>query len=64
VFIFEKFIIQIYSFSFLQAIKLMDYGPTCLRIIAKHYGKHYNADTLRQKAGFSKQGDALTAAMP
>jgi len=37
----------------------MDCGPTCLKMIAKHYGKHYNADTLRQKAGFSKQGVSL-----
>lgn len=37
----------------------MDCGPTCLRMIAKHYGKHYNADTLRQKAGFSKEGVSL-----
>jgi ATP-binding cassette subfamily B protein len=28
-------------------------------MIAKHYGKHYNADTIRQKAGFSKQGVSL-----
>jgi len=37
----------------------MDCGPTCLRMIAKYYGKHYNADTLRQQAGFSKQGVSL-----
>jgi ATP-binding cassette, subfamily B, bacterial len=37
----------------------MDCGPTCLRMVAKHYGKHYNADTLRQKAGFSKAGVSL-----
>jgi len=37
----------------------MDCGPTCLRMVAKYYGKHYNADTLRQKAGFSKAGVSL-----
>ncbi len=37
----------------------MDCGPTCLRMVAKYYGRHYNADTLRQKAGFSKQGVSL-----
>jgi ATP-binding cassette subfamily B protein len=28
-------------------------------MVAKYYGKHYNADTLRQKAGFSKAGVSL-----
>ncbi|PWK80335.1 ATP-binding cassette subfamily B protein [Mucilaginibacter oryzae] len=37
----------------------MECGPTCLRMVAKHYGRHYNADTLRQKTGFAKQGVSL-----
>ncbi|ODT34983.1 MAG: ABC transporter ATP-binding protein [Sphingobacteriales bacterium 41-5] len=37
----------------------MDCGPTCLRMVARQYGKHYNADTLRQMAGFSKAGVSL-----
>lgn len=37
----------------------MDCGPTALRMVAKYYGKHYNADTLRQKAGYSKAGVSL-----
>lgn len=37
----------------------MDCGPTCLRMVAKHYGKHYNTDTLRQKTGFTKRGVSL-----
>jgi ATP-binding cassette subfamily B protein len=28
-------------------------------MVAKFYGKHYNADTLRQKAGLSKAGVSL-----
>jgi ATP-binding cassette subfamily B protein len=28
-------------------------------MIARHYGKHYNADTLRQIAGFGRQGTSL-----
>jgi len=46
-------------FAFYRQLNEMDCGPTCLRMIAKYYGKHYNADTLRQKAGFSKQGVSL-----
>lgn len=37
----------------------MDCGPTCLRMIAKHYGKHYSLDTIRNKIGFGRQGVSL-----
>lgn len=47
------------SFPFYQQLNAMDCGPTCLRMVAKHYGKHYNTDTLRQKTGYSKQGVSL-----
>lgn len=47
------------SFSFYRQLNEMDCGPTCLRMVSKHYGKHYNAETLRQKAGFSKAGVSL-----
>lgn len=46
-------------FSFYKQMNAMDCGPTCLRMVAKHYGKHYSADTLRQKSGFGKQGVSL-----
>lgn len=46
-------------FSFYKQLNAMDCGPTCLRMITKHYGKHYNADTLRNKAGFNKAGVSL-----
>ncbi|SDP99830.1 ATP-binding cassette, subfamily B [Mucilaginibacter sp. OK268] len=42
-------------FPFYRKLNAMDCGPTCLRMIAKHY----NAGALRQKAGFSKQGVSL-----
>ncbi len=47
------------SFSFYKQLNAMDCGPTALRMIAKYHGRHYNADTLRQKAGFSKGGVSL-----
>ena len=37
----------------------MDCGPTCLRMIAKSYSKHYSPDTLRQLTGFSREGVSL-----
>lgn len=46
-------------FHFYKQLNAMDCGPTCLRMIIRYYGKHYNANTIRQKAGFSKEGVSL-----
>ncbi len=37
----------------------MDCGPTCLRMIAKHYGKSYSLDFLRQNAHITREGVSL-----
>ena len=37
----------------------MDCGPTCLRIVAKHFGRHYNLETLRELTWKSKDGVSL-----
>ncbi len=34
----------------------MDCGPTCLRMVAMHYGHHYTLETLREKCEFSREG--------
>ena len=34
----------------------MDCGPTCLRMIAKHFGKHYKTESIRETAGYGKEG--------
>lgn len=34
----------------------MDCGPTCLRMIAKYYGKGIAIDTLRRHSGIGKEG--------
>ena len=46
-------------FPYYKQLNAMDCGPTCLRMVARFYGKHYNLDTLRYKAGFSKAGVSL-----
>lgn len=46
-------------FSFYRQLNAMDCGPTCLRMVAKHYGKHYSGKTLRQFTGFNKEGVTL-----
>jgi ATP-binding cassette subfamily B protein len=43
-------------FQFYKQLNAMDCGPTCLRMVARAHGKHYNADTLRQLTGFNKAG--------
>jgi ATP-binding cassette subfamily B protein len=35
---------------------MMDCGPACLKMIAKHYGKFYSLQYLRDKCGITKEG--------
>lgn len=37
----------------------MDCGPTCLRMIAKHYGRNYSLQRLREIAGINRVGVSL-----
>lgn len=37
----------------------MDCGPTCLRMVAKYYGKHFNIEGIRNATGFGKEGTSL-----
>ncbi len=37
----------------------MDCGPTCLRMIAKYYGKNFAAETLRAKSKITREGTSL-----
>ena len=37
----------------------MDCGPTCIRMVAKHYGKAINVETLRTNSQISKEGVSL-----
>lgn len=37
----------------------MDCGPTCLRMVAKHFGRHYNLDTLRDLMWKTRDGVSL-----
>jgi ATP-binding cassette, subfamily B, bacterial len=46
-------------FPFYRQLNHMDCGPTCLRMIAKYYGRHYNTEGIREYAGYSKVGVSL-----
>lgn len=37
----------------------MDCGPTCLRMIAKHYGRHYSLETLRKHSFITREGVSM-----
>jgi len=47
------------TFPFYRQLNSMDCGATCLRMVARYYGKHFNADTIRQWTGFGKSGTSL-----
>ncbi|MBE9048323.1 hypothetical protein IQ255_28715 [Pleurocapsales cyanobacterium LEGE 10410] len=34
-------------------------GQGCLRMVAKHHGRHYSMDSLRQKSGINREGVSL-----
>ena len=47
------------KFHAYKQLNQMDCGPTCLRMVVKHYGKIISFETLRQHSGFSKEGVSL-----
>ncbi len=48
-------------FPFYRQLDAMDCGPTCLRMVAKHYGKGYRAQTLRERSYLTREGVSLLA---
>lgn len=47
------------KFPFYQQLDGMDCGPTCLRMIAKHYGKTYTLQTMRMHSSINREGVSL-----
>jgi len=47
------------AFPFFKQHDAMDCGPSCLRMIAKHYGRSYNLQTLREKSYISREGVSM-----
>jgi ATP-binding cassette subfamily B protein len=47
------------GFQFYSQLGAMDCGPTCLKMVAKHYGKNISLQTLRNESQFSKEGVSL-----
>lgn len=47
------------SFPHYQQLDSMDCGPSCLRIIAKYYGRSYSLPNLREKSFITRQGVSM-----
>jgi ATP-binding cassette subfamily B protein len=47
------------AFPFFKQLDAMDCGPTCLRMVARHYGKHFTLQTLREKSHLNKEGVSM-----
>ncbi len=47
------------SFPKFTQLDAMDCGPTCLRMIAKYYGRHYSLETLRQQSFITREGVSM-----
>lgn len=47
------------SFPHFSQLDQMDCGPTCLRMVAKYYGRSFPLQTLRDRSQFGKEGVSL-----
>jgi ATP-binding cassette subfamily B protein len=46
-------------FKFYKQLDWMDCGPTCLRMIAKHYGRNYTQETISKLSEINREGVSL-----
>ncbi|MFB9841178.1 peptidase domain-containing ABC transporter [Mucilaginibacter ginsenosidivorans] len=47
------------AFNLYRQLDGMDCGPSCLRMVAKHYGRNFNLRTLSELCGFNREGISL-----
>lgn len=47
------------SFPHYNQPDAMDCGPTCLRMVTRYHGKHYNIQTLRERSHISRLGVSM-----
>ncbi|WP_416439447.1 cysteine peptidase family C39 domain-containing protein [Phnomibacter sp. MR] len=46
-------------FPHYRQLDAMDCGPTCLRMVARHYGRSVSLEYLRSKSEYGKQGASI-----
>ncbi len=47
------------AFTIYKQSEPMDCGPTCLRMVARHYGKHYTPQALKELTRLTDYGTSL-----
>jgi ATP-binding cassette subfamily B protein len=47
------------QFQFYKQLDSADCGATCLRMVARHYGRHYSLEYLRQLSYLDREGVSL-----
>lgn len=47
------------NFPHYLQLENMDCGPTCLRMVARHYGRHYSLQTLRKRSFITREGVSM-----
>lgn len=47
------------KFPFYRQLDQMDCGPTCIKMIAKYYGKVYSSEFLREKCHITREGVSI-----
>ena len=47
------------NFPHYKQLDAMDCGPTCLRMVAKHYGKTYSVQFLRSRSYITREGVSM-----
>jgi len=50
---------MIIKFPHYHQLDAMDCGATCLRMVAKHYGKSDSSQTIRQRSHITREGDSF-----
>lgn len=56
---FKIYLIYMKSFPYYTQHDQMDCGPTCLRMVAAHYGKRYSLEGLREKSFLTREGVSM-----
>ena len=47
------------SFPYYKQLDAMDCGPTCLRMIARHYGRSHSLQNLRERCHITREGVSM-----
>jgi ATP-binding cassette, subfamily B, bacterial len=47
------------KFPFYKQLDAMDCGPTCLKMVAEHYGRNYSLQSLRGKSHITREGVSM-----